>query len=143
MVYIPQVSPSYVTTCQNSENTGKCICLAALFYANLFYFTGNNCAYYVTIIPPTTGVSRRAFRWSVSQDRQLVCWWQFVSQTSSTVFKSSKWTLLHMIPMKCRYTWHIFVRLAQRFQSIAPFHCFKSPYCEGFFSNFLHSVNII
>ena len=33
----------------------------------------------------------------------LVCWWNVGSLKSHTVFKSSKWNFLHMIPMACRY----------------------------------------
>jgi len=41
-----------------------------------------------------------------------------VSQMSSTVFKSSQWNLLHIVPMNRRCLWHMFcVAKSQDFQS--------------------------
>jgi len=31
-----------------------------------------------------------------------VCWWKFLSKTPCTLFKSSRWNLLQMIPIKTR-----------------------------------------
>ena len=40
-------------------------------------------------------------RWSVGR---LIYWWNVVTQTSPTVFKSSKGNLLPMIPLTCKCT---------------------------------------
>ena len=44
-----------------------------------------------------------------------------MSQTSSIVFKSSQWNLLHLIPMKSQCLSHTFCEAWLRFQSYAPF----------------------
>ena len=59
---------------------------------------------------------------AVSADRGwLVCWWNVVSQTPPTVFKSSKWNLLHMINMTCRCSWHKCFEAQPKGSGVRPF----------------------
>ena len=53
----------------------------------------------------TNEIRGRGEYWS---HQKLVCWWKSMFQTRPTVFQSSKWNLLHMIPMMSTYTWHIY-----------------------------------
>jgi len=57
-----------------------------------------------------TGVSRQS-------DGRYVCWWNVVSHTAPTVFKSSRRNMLHLIPVICRCAWGP----AEGFQSCALF----------------------
>ena len=58
---------------------------------------------------------------------KLVCWWNVVTLTDPpppptvTVFKSSKWNLLHMIPVMCRCAWHNVGRVKGSRQSYTPY----------------------
>ena len=43
--------------------------------------------------------------WYTGVSWRLVCWLNVMSQTPPTIFKSSKWNLVQMISMQCKYTW--------------------------------------
>ena len=61
------------------------------------------------------------------------CWWNVVSQSTPTVFKSFKWNLLHMIAISitCRYAWHVyFVKPGQRVLELSTF--LRNPYVSIF-----------
>ena len=74
----------------NERKTWTIILSYILLELSFFKF----CFYYTN-----TYIIKEGVYWSQQTVRRLVCWWNIVSPTPPTVFKSSKWNLLHMISM--------------------------------------------
>ena len=69
------------------------------------------CSYHVSI-PRTNELGRLGGRSG--------CWWNGGSQIPLIVFKSSKWNLVHIIPMTCRWACH-FMKPSPRVPELSPF----------------------
>ena len=102
-------------SCEQMANVRRLTVISKLIDSGLYFLR------YTVFIPINkwryavgyTGVSRQSVRW-------LVCWWNVVSQTPPTVFKSSKWILLHMIRMKRRGAWHILFEVRSKGSRVMP-----------------------
>ena len=115
----------YVKPCNKLKTQLIIVLLKVELWLNLFVSNVSNTVSIWTkfpfCLPLTYEMGVGGIYWSGQMVWWSVCLWNVMSQTFLTVFKSSVWDLLHMIPMTCRCAWHIYVRPDQRIPQLCPF----------------------
>ena len=117
----------------------KCVSHQVL-HQRLPHWVGSHCtcktfiySLYISlfILPPTTEIV--GVYWSQQMVGQMGSRSKFMSQTPASTFNSSKWNMIHMLPIKVRGEWYQFFKaLLSRSRVIPPF-LFRNSHIEKVF----------